>query len=325
MKSLFLQRFYGLLFLIGASLVPLGLVGQGTAAVTGLGNTINSGDVTPTTTDGTDFENVTVGSSLTRTFVLTSVGGFDQYTTSFSGSGFTVESTNPIVLGPGASGNVEIKFAPSVASTVTETVTIKATSGGGSHTFQITATGVSAASPEMNVKGNSTDIADGDSAAATADDTDFGNVDTAAGTDAHTFTIENTGTGALSVGAITIAGTHGSDFTVTTDPASSVAASGSTTFVVTFNPSADGDRDATISIVNGDADENPYNFVLKGTGTTPEMNVKGNSTDIADGDAAAATADDTDFGSVDTAAGTDAHTFTIENTGTGALSVGATV
>ena len=61
MKSLFLQRFYGLLFLIGASLVPLGLVGQGTAAVTGLGNTINSGDVTPTTTDGTDFENVTVG------------------------------------------------------------------------------------------------------------------------------------------------------------------------------------------------------------------------------------------------------------------------
>jgi hypothetical protein len=36
---------------------------------------------------------------------------------------------------------------------------------------------------------------------------------------------------------------------------------------VRFDPSAAGVRTATISIVNDDADENPYNFTVQGPGT----------------------------------------------------------
>ncbi|MDG1890668.1 MAG: hypothetical protein P8L18_05095, partial [Verrucomicrobiota bacterium] len=58
-------------------------------------------------------------------------------------------------------------------------------------------------SPEINVVGNTQNIADSTShTPATSDDTDFGSVDTASGSDVHTFTIQNTGTGSLSVGTI---------------------------------------------------------------------------------------------------------------------------
>ena len=121
--------------------------------------------------------------------------------------------------------------------------------------------------PEINIQGNTTTIADNDLTPSPTDDTDFGNVDVTAGTNTNTFTIQNIGTSTLSVGAITISGAHASDFTVTATPASSVAASGSTTFNITFNPSATGLRTASVSIVNGDSDENPYNFNIQGTGT----------------------------------------------------------
>nr|WP_321237364.1 choice-of-anchor D domain-containing protein [uncultured Psychroserpens sp.] len=178
--------------------------------------------------------------------------------------------------------------------------------------------------PEINIQGNAVTISDGDITPAVADDTDFGTVDTAAGTNVNTFTIQNTGTTALSVGAISITGTHAGDFTVTAAPAASVAVSGNTTFDITFNPSADGLRTASFSIINGDSDENPYNFDIQGTGYTPapEINLQGNAVTIADGDTTPAVADDTDFGSVLTTAGTVVNTFTIQNTGDASLSVG---
>ncbi|WJJ98177.1 choice-of-anchor D domain-containing protein [Algibacter luteus] len=175
--------------------------------------------------------------------------------------------------------------------------------------------------PEINVQGNATNIVDGDTTPTTADDTDFGNVDVTVGSNANTFTIQNTGTGTLSLTGtprVVIGGAHPGDFTVTATPAATVASSGSTTFTITFNPSATGLRTATVSIDNDDTNENPYNFNIQGTGTTTlqEMNVQGNGADIADGDNTPATADDTDFGGINVASGTNANTFTIQNLGT---------
>ena len=64
-----------------------------------------------------------------------------------------------------------------------------------------------------------------------------------------------------------ISGTNASEFTVSVLPSSSVAAGGSTTFQVSFSPTATGLRTAAISIVNDDANESPYNFTIQGTGT----------------------------------------------------------
>ncbi|WP_299365587.1 choice-of-anchor D domain-containing protein, partial [Winogradskyella sp.] len=176
--------------------------------------------------------------------------------------------------------------------------------------------------PEINIQGNSNTIADEDTTPDVSDDTDFGNVATAGGTDTHTFTIENNGTLGLNLTGsspyVSISGTNAADFTVTSIPSASIAASGSTTFQITFDPSADGIRTASVSIANDDSDENPYNFNIQGTGFTPapEIDIQGNSTTIADGDTTPDFSDNTDFGNVDIAGGTNANSFIIENVGT---------
>jgi len=88
------------------------------------------------------------------------------------------------------------------------------------------------------------------------------------GTVVRTFTITNTGVDPLTISGVTITGPNASDFSVTTPPASTVAPSGSTTFQITFNPSTDGVKDATVEIANDDSDENPYTFAIRGTGIT---------------------------------------------------------
>ena len=128
----------------------------------------------------------------------------------------------------------------------------------------------SATAPEINVKGNNVDIADGDMSPRAADHTDFGSTAVSGGTVTRTFTIENTGGAALSLSGnpkVAVGGTNSSEFTVTQPSVSSVAAGSSTTFTVTFNPSDTGARRATLSIANNDANENPYNFAIQGTGT----------------------------------------------------------
>lgn len=175
--------------------------------------------------------------------------------------------------------------------------------------------------PEINIRGNGTNIVDGDTTPSVTDDTDFGNVDVTVGTNPNTFTIQNLGTTNLNLtGAplVVIGGAHASDFTVTANPTTPIAASNSTTFTITFNPSATGLRTANVSIANNDSNENPYNFNIQGNGTTTlqEMNVQGNAVDIIDGDTTPSFADDTDFGNVDVTSGTQVNTFTIQNQGT---------
>ncbi len=127
-------------------------------------------------------------------------------------------------------------------------------------------------SPEMDVQGNSVSIVDGDSTPSLTDHTDYGSALVAGGTVVRTYTIRNTGTATLNLTGsprVAVSGTHAADFTVTTQPAASIAAGGTTTFQVTFDPSAVGTRTAALSIANDDADENPYNYSIQGTGTTP--------------------------------------------------------
>ena len=140
-------------------------------------------------------------------------------------------------------------------------------------------------SPEINVKGNNTDIADGNTTASTTDHTDFGSI--GSGTVVRTFTIENTGNSELNITNTSIIGTNASDFSVTDAPATPVTASESTTFTITFDPSAEGLRTATVSIANDDPDENPYDFAIEGTGlettapTTTTLTPADDATNIA--------------------------------------------
>jgi hypothetical protein len=199
-------------------------------------------------------------------------------------------------------------------------VAVFAQTGGSGGNGKIIVTWIVA--PEINITGNSVSIADGAAIPTTTNGTDFGAVDVTSGTASQTFTIQNNGSAALTVGAITFSGTNASDFTLTSSPSSSIAIGGSSTFSVTFNPSAPGTRTANISIVNNDSDENPYNFALTGNGAVPEMNVIGNYITIVDGDTTPDPVDTTDFGSVSIGSGSVTVTYTIENTGGSTLNIG---
>jgi hypothetical protein len=122
---------------------------------------------------------------------------------------------------------------------------------------------------EIGVEGNQFSIFNGDIVPGYWDGTDFGIARISGETIAHTFTLRNTGSLALNLigdPKVTMNGIHAADFSVTVQPQSPVAASGSTTFTIAFSPSVNGPRHAIVSIANDDGDENPYTFAIQGTG-----------------------------------------------------------
>ena len=119
---------------------------------------------------------------------------------------------------------------------------------------------------EINVRSREMTLVDGDASPSTVDNTDFGRQYVTTGTLTKVFTVQNLGASSLTLGTVTVGGTHGADFTVSTQPSGSVPAGGSTTFTVVFDPSATGTRSATLSLATNDADENPFNFSIQGTG-----------------------------------------------------------
>jgi hypothetical protein len=118
-------------------------------------------------------------------------------------------------------------------------------------------------SPEIKVEyttNNAVEISDAGSYS-------FGPVNVASGNYTATYTVTNTGTANLTLGAITIGGAHASNFTYTAPVSTTLAPNATTTFTITFDPSATGNRTATFSMVTNDIDENPFNFTLTGEGT----------------------------------------------------------
>jgi surface antigen len=77
------------------------------------------------------------------------------------------------------------------------------------------------------------------------------------------YTVENTGTGTLTLGALTLSNT--TDFSIYSYPASSVAPGQTTTFGIKFRPTSAGTKSCTLSLTNNDSNENPYAFTISGT------------------------------------------------------------
>ena len=137
----------------------------------------------------------------------------------------------------------------------------------------ISVTAVTSPQAEIDIQGNAVSIASGDTTPSLTDDTDFGSINVASGFNANTFTILNNGTLNLNLTDaspyVTISGANAADFTITSIPTTPILAGNNTTFEITFDPSANGLRTATVSIANDDSNENPYTFSIQGSGTTP--------------------------------------------------------
>ncbi len=246
--------------------------------VQGNATTIPDGDVVPDYGDHTDYGDVLVdGGTFSRTFTITNSGsaslGVGPITTNAVGNpgDFIVTSQPADAVAVGGTTTFQVQFNPTASGLrYTEIQFTNNVAGAKNpYTFYIQGTGTYV---EIAVNGNGNNIADGSTAPATSNHTDFGTIGTAGDTLSRTYTITNTGNRAMTLGNVTTSGTHAADFIVTTQPSSSVAADGSTTFVVQFNPSGNGLRTASLSFTTTDdaasdgLTENPFNFDVQGTG-----------------------------------------------------------
>ncbi len=224
-------------------------------------------------TSSSAFPTTAVGSSsAATTFTVKNTGttGVDLTLSVATATGnaadFVVSTPGSTSLGYGVSTTFTVTFSPG-SSGSRATVLRITNNDSGSSPFNIDLTGTGQA-PEIAVVDNaSVNIADGGSKS-------FGSVNVATGTPL-TFTIKNTGNIDLTGLTITKDGTNEADFAITANPTAPVIGpSGSTTFIVTFTPSARGTRTAAIHIANNDPNENPFHINLTGIGLAPDIAVE---------------------------------------------------
>ncbi|WP_298953164.1 LamG-like jellyroll fold domain-containing protein [uncultured Nonlabens sp.] len=149
------------------------------------------------------------------------------------------------------------------------TSTIGAGQSGSSFFFNVSGGGC-ASVPEIDVTGNGLSISNNDITPNTADFTDLGTAD-GTSTISKTFTIENTGTGALTLTGtpINIVGINAADFTITSQPISSIAPGSSSDFTVAFSRNLLGSSNATIEFSSNDTDESIYRFNITASSVNP--------------------------------------------------------
>lgn len=208
--------------------------------------------------------NTAIGESSERSFTIKNEGFAQLGGLSFTLDGahsadFSISSPPATALAPTASTSFTVRFAPSAAGARTATLRLGSNDANESP-FDILLSGTGfVAVPEINVVTNYESLVDGASSVA------FGSIP-ATGSSKVWFGIHSEGTGSLKGVSVTIDGTHAGDFTVLQTPPSTIAASQYEVLEVRFSPSATGSRTAQLHIASNDANENPFDITLTGTG-----------------------------------------------------------
>ena len=174
--------------------------------------------------------------------------------------------------------------------------------------YTITGTLPAASSePEITIRIGSTNITDGQTI-------NFGSTNVGTSVD-RTFTVVNDGSATLNLTALN-SGSLPTGFSIVSNLGSTALAPGqSTTFTLRFNPGSGGSFSGTVSLANDDANENPFDLVLQGTGvvTSPEITLLVGTSNLASGGTVS-------FGT--TTVGTAVtRTITIRNDGDAALTL----
>ncbi|PWE00691.1 choice-of-anchor D domain-containing protein [Marinilabilia rubra] len=137
--------------------------------------------------------------------------------------------------------------------------------------------------PEIDVKGNEVSIANGNDIPALADHTYFGVTEVNSGNVSRTFTIVNHGNADLALSGVPyvmLDGGGASSFEVTTQPSTTTIGSlSSVTFEVAFDPTEEGIKSASVTIVSNDPDEGTFTFSVSGEGIYP-YNFTANGLDV---------------------------------------------
>jgi Abnormal spindle-like microcephaly-assoc'd, ASPM-SPD-2-Hydin len=152
-------------------------------------------------------------------------------------------------LAVGASCNIAVVFAPTVATPVTAIVTITDSAVGSPHVIGLVGTGDQ---PSVNV---------------TPPYLSFGKQDIGIASPSQTVTVANSGNLVVTVSSVTITGTNANLFTETNN-CTSIAVNANCTITVTFTPQVTGQFSATLNITDN-AGGSPQTVSLTGVGVQP--------------------------------------------------------
>jgi hypothetical protein len=198
----------------------------------------------------------------------------------------------------GGDGVISLYFTPTTSGSKSATFTIASNDADEANfTLQLSGT---AYLPEIAI-GSPTDGSE-----VTANSTvSLGNANVGVGT-GYGFGIWNSGLATLSCGGVMVSGTHAADFSIFTQPSSTVNAGMGSGFVLQFFPKAPGTRTAKLTVYSSDPDEGSVTFDITGFGLAPLISIrKPDGTEVGP---------ELDFGIVPPG-GTSAITLTIANVG----------
>ncbi len=186
--------------------------------------------------------------------------------------------------------------------TITATFTPTAT---GARTANVTFTDNATNSPQnLTLKGTGTDP----TVSLTPSSLTFPNENVGAKSAGMTVTLKNTGNATLTIDSITVGGADAGDFSDTTKCGTTLAAGKSCTVTAFFKPTATGTRTGTV-IFTTNAPGSPATVTLTGTGTQPEVTL---------------TPTTVSFGTVPINTTSAPMVVTLQNTGTGSLTINST-
>jgi len=232
-------------------------IGTGTCSVTmsaaqAVTATFNPGPVAALLPSNLSFGTVAIGTTSavkTVTFKNTGTAQLKLSAIAISGANsgdfMKTATTCGASLAVGASCTISVDFKPTVSGTRSAAVSISNNAPGGLQMLPLTGIGTTAKLLPRSLN--------------------FGTVAIGATSAAKTVTLTNVGTTALTITGKTISGTNAGDFARTNTCGSSLAASASCTFSVTFKPTASGTRTAALSI-SDNASGSPQKVALTGTG-----------------------------------------------------------
>jgi hypothetical protein len=195
----------------------------------------------------------------------------------------------PLTVTSGGLSVITVTFTPAALGTRSATLTLQSNAASSPHTIALTGSGQGV--PVIGLSSSTLD---------------FGSQNVNTTTAPTTLTISNTGNDNLVISSLSLIGFNATEFGFTSSTLPiTVAPSKSTTIPLTFTPTGNGLRSASLRIVDN-ANGSPHQVALSGTGTTPILTISPASVS---------------FNSVSLGTTSSGSTLTLSNTGTGPLSI----
>jgi len=237
-----------------------------TVSLTGTGVTTSTPAISVTPT-AVSFGNLTVKTSASQIVKLSNTGTADLAISqaTLAGTGFSMSGlTAPLTLTAGTSMNFTVSFQPMTTGAASGSISISSNAGSTPLTVSLTGTGVTASAPAISV---------------TPTAVSFGNL-TVKTSASQTVKLSNTGTADLAISQATLAGT-GFSMSGLTAPLTLTAGT-STNFTVSFQPLTTGAASGSLSI-SSNASPSPLTISLTGTGVAATVILTPSVTTLAFG------------------------------------------